>query len=451
MSGNVTGPQPAAEGRTVYVMPDPAGLGATLDQALAVEPDARNVVVCGDRLGGRGETRAWVDRLDPWQLTSVEPYVERHGIRLRAARDGHLVSVSRAEVWFGQGVEPEHARDAMRIVRGVVAEWGCRPIAHPSVTGRRMLLAHYDRHGYSWPDCGAEVAELLRSTSGQGRFEVMPAAAPEGGGVWPRIYYSDARFQYAACAATELPEGEPQLIDGEPPDPYASSWCRVRWQPAEGMPIGLLPYHLDGKRWTWPTEGAWSGWCSGAELHLARRHGYSITVERSLVWPARSRRPLHAFATMLARHRDRVDGLNVDHRTRAAARNALRAVLVSTVGSLHGYAGGRPVVETQRDGHDENPPADQGAGSSLSRPEWTTAVWALARVRLARAMLAQPVPVLGCTLDGFYTAGRPLLAADSGSLGTFRLIGSTQWPDPIRTLPELYEMGATIEPERAAA
>ena len=58
--------------------------------------------------------------------------------------------------------------------------------------------------------------------------------------------------------------------------------------------------------------------------------------------------------------------------------------------------------------------------------------------------MEQKAPVLGATLDGFYVGGRPVIAPDHGRAGAFRLIAEGQWPDPVRTLPELYAAGAEL-------
>lgn len=428
----------------MYVMPDPAGLGPTLDRALAALPEARSVAICGGRIGTIGQTRAWSANLGEWNPTGRE-YVTRDVLDVRAERFGHEVRARRVSQWFGD-VRPAAAAEAMRIVRGVTVKMGTRPGGgHPSNTGAAMLARHWERTGQHYPTCPPEVAELLTSTSGQGRFEVMPAAAADG--VYPQVVRVDARFQYAAIAGCELPIGEPVEVVGELPDPYAPSWSEVRWTPADGLPFGLLPVLFPGdaetgrrKGWQWPTSGEHVGWVSGAELHLARQHGYRVEVVRSIVWPGKGK-PLRAWSKLLADQRARVGELPVDPETRAAARAALRNILMLTIGAMHRYDPPQPVITGNRnDWPTEQSPtaAVAGSGSRMSRPEWSTAIYGVARARLAAAMLDQRAPVLGCTLDGFYVGGEPVLPADDGRVGRFRVEARGQWPEPVRTVPEMF-------------
>lgn len=213
------------------------------------------------------------------------------------------------------------------------------------------------------------------------------------------------------------------------------------------MPIGLLPYHLDGKRWTWPREGKWSGWCSGAEVHLARQHGYRVEVERAVVWPAR-RAVMRGWAEHLVAQRDRIGGLPIAPPVAEAARYAVRALAIGCIGSLHTCYSDAQVSHGNMIGPTSQSPAPTsvGPGSRLVRPEWSAAIWALARTRLARVMLAQTSPVLGCTLDGFYVGGLAQLGEDRGRAGHFRIERQGQWPEPITSLPELYAMSRALTP-----
>lgn len=409
------------EGTTVYTLPNPAGVGATVD---AVGDDVKHVVICG-RVGGTSTARAWLAAVGGSWLP-VGGYVGRNTLRGSLIGEGRRVTVSSAEPWFGV-VEPSTAAEAMRFVRHVCAPLGVRPVRSPGFTGRQLIEAIWRKGGAEFPTLAPELAELLRITSGQGRFEVFGANAG-GGSVLVGV---DARFQYGALAMLELPVGAAVEVEGEP-DEYAPSWCQVEFIPAAG-PVGLLGVDVGGRHgWSWPTFGGpFSTWCSGAELQLARRHGYNVRVLRAIVWPSRGR-PLATWANLLDKARERVGNLPLDAAVIAASRSALRAMLVQAVGTFHA----------------EPAPSRLPTASVVSnrlgaesRPEWSTAIWATARARLATRMIEQSAPVVACALDGFYVAGEPELPTDSGRAGQWRETSRVfDWPN-ISNMSDIYQLG----------
>lgn len=426
MSTQTANPETAeavTDGTTVYVMPDPAGLGATLERAVSVADRApRHVVVCGPRPGaGKSGAMAWASEQGAWFQTRA-PHITRSSFRGGYARDGITVHVSRVEPWFGD-VLPGDAADAMRVLRHVCAKVDVRPTGTPGQTGRRMLEQMWSRSGASFPECPAPVAELLRDTSGQGRFQLF-ARPDDAGAVLVGV---DARFQYGALAQLELPTGVP--FETTDPDPYAPQWCEIEFEPVDVAGVGLLPVKGLGG-WHYPIDGGpHRTWASGAEIHLAREHGYRITVRRAIVWPNKSR-TLAPFARLLATQRDRIESLPLPEGVRSAARSGLRAILVQTVGALHGRNGASSVCVAS---------ATQTEGASfVPRPEWSTAIYGLARSRLAGQMIAQTAPVVACALDGFYVAGEPVVPADDGAAGRWREVGRWGAWSNLRTLADVY-------------
>ena len=429
---------PAVDSSTVYVMPGDS-LGEALDVAAAAAPDARNVMICGDRPGaGRSGAETYVGAAGRWWPVD-STRVTRYNVRGKFATDGgRVLTVQRAEPWFDVGVLPGDAAEAMRYVRGVCADFGVRPGGTPGSTGRRMLAESWRRLDHQYEPCPDDIATILRDTSGQGRFEVFPHAANGG----DRLAYVDARFQYGACAATELPCGVPEMIDGECADQYAPTWCEVEFVPCGD--VGVLPFRM-GKAWEWPTgPGPYRSWCSGAELHLARKVGYTATVLRSIVWPGRGL-PLASWAGVISRGRSRIDELPVADGVRSAARSALRSILIQTIGGLHGRNDSANVTGVPFASANETDltkrPADR-SGVSQSRPEWTVAIWSLARTRLAKIMLGQRAPLVACTLDGFYVDGVPSVNGDNGKPGTFRTVWERGDWSPITSLADVYALDA---------
>jgi hypothetical protein len=423
---NSANPEPVViDGSTAYVLPDPAGLGPTVERALAAgDSNVRHVAVCGDRPGaGRSGAAAWASERGRWFLTS-EPHITRSAMRVQLAADGRRVQVTRVEPWFGVGVDPESAAGGMRVLRNATMKLGVRPVATPGRTGRMMLAACGLEE---WAPVPAPVADILRSTTGQGRFELFEAARTGG----PAIVSVDARFQYGALAQLELPTRSPVIIDGEPADEYAPSWCEVEFSPNGGR-VGLLGVNGLGG-WSWPTDGGpHRTWCAGAEVHLARRAGYRVTVRRAIVWPVKAR-PLAPWARLIVNQRDRIDALPLPEGVRDAARAGLRAILVQTIGALHGSAGASPSVFAS---------AEREGGASVVHPEWSTAIWAAARTRLARVLLEQTAAPVACALDGFYVAGEPVIAVDDGKAGRWREVWRGGAFEPMRSMSDLYALKA---------
>lgn len=417
------------DGTSVYVMPHPDGLGATVDQALADGQPTRHVIICGARPGaGVSGARSFVEQRGRWQLWG-EPHITRSALRLSVAgvvdEQTAVVRVSRIEPWFGEHVEPEHASEAMRYVRNVCGAVGVRPAGTPGQTGRALLRAVWDRAGASYPAVSSDVAELLRATSGQGRFELFDAGRAGG----QRLVAVDARFQYGALAQLELPVGEPVELTGEPDDQYAPAWCHVEFVPAAG-PVGVLGVHGIGG-WWYPTDGGpHRTWCTGAEVLTARRAGYRVRVLRAIVWPQRAR-PLATWARLLSNGRERVASLPVADGVKSASRDGLRAILVQSIGTMH-----RPPASSVLSASADK---TEGAGGFVfEHPEWSAQIWGIARARLAGVMLRQTAPVVACALDGLYVAGEPVVEPDNGRPGAWRVQWSGGPFGPLSSMADLY-------------
>ncbi len=427
---------PPVTGPTTYVMAEAAGLGATLDRALdeAAGHRVTRVIVCGELPTGRAMHR-WVAELGGW-VHEVEPYVGTVALRARCGRDGHTISVSRAAQWFGT-VTPAAAAEATKHVRHVIGMTGATMVGSPSHTGLAMLHKLWERRGVEYPVQPIEVQTLLRATSGQGRFELLDRGRARGG---RRLISVDARFAYAALAKVELPVGEPVELLGVEPDEYAPSWCEVEAEVDGGynapLPFGLLPVMREGGRreWHYPAAGRFVTWCSGAEVQLARRHGYRVSVRRAIVWPGRAR-PLASWAQHLIRERDRMMALPIDEATREAVRAACRGIVLHTIGMLHGRdtieqhtvsdpaaipldaTGMRPVPGGWQ--YEARRPNVARAGDS--HPEWTATLWALGRARLASHMIEQPPgAVVAVALDSMMLDREPIGCVDTGAAGSWR-------------------------------
>lgn len=392
--------------------------------------------------------RAWVDASGEW-APLARPYIGTTALSVKVGAYGREVELRRASSWFGPEASPDDCAGAVRHVRHAVGKVGARVKATPAHTGLAMLSAIHLASGHVYEPMTGDVQTALRSTSGQGRFELFPRAAKRG----RTLVKVDARFQYAAlCSASELPVGDPDEVRGEP-DEFARGWVEVEFAvPRDGPPIGLLGVY-EGGHWSYPTTGKHRTWCALAEVQLARRHGYKVRTLRGYVWRHKAR-ALARWSNHLTRERERVSGLSVPTGERDAARAALRSILVQTVGMMHGRdARSTGTVDTPQEIPDDasairrlsdgrwtfetsRPALNRIADS---HPEWTVQLYALARVRLATQLLRQPATKLvGCALDAYYVAGEPALDDDDGRTGRFRTAGRYPSFPAMATLRDLY-------------
>ena len=381
--------------------------------------------------------RAWVtEPVDGWE---PRHYLERTTRPVMEWRtEGRHVELIRAASWFGDtDAGPVEVLDAMLRTRQMIdGAWpGATLLRSPATTGRELFIRSIPK-GERWAVLPDELQQLVRSTSTQGRIELVWP-----GGELPGLVEYDARVFYAALCA-ELPAGEPERWRGEHPyGEYARARLLARWTiPADWDHVGILP-HLGPDGWTWPdTPGnTYEGWIAGVELQLARRWGWTVDVVESLVWPTKGR-PLDSWARKLA---DLAQA--AEHDGRRLVRAALRSIVLHAIGAFQG----REHVVTKSadiDTIDElpaNATSPRWEGDSIvwgetvgqawpeaAHPEWCAEVWARARVRLLDA------PAPGNTrvgalhvpreqLVGFYTDAIFLTTdpawPDDGKVGRFRL------------------------------
>lgn len=409
-------PSPVTEGDTTFTPADPAGVGATLDRH--GRAGVRRIIITGpapDIAGCRSDAERWRRWLDlaGRNVPLDEPYIGAAALRARYGRDGGTVSVTRAAQWFGESAEPAAVAEATKHVRHVAGTVGAVMTGSPSRTGLAMLHATWKRGGHEYRPQDDGVQEEIRATSGQGRFELLDRGRRLG---TPRMIALDAEFAYARIASTiELPVGDPvELAAGEwPSSAYAPAWLGVTFTPSRDLPFGLLPVRED-RGWSWPTRGRkLSSWATGAEVAIARQHGYRIRVERGYYWPTK-RRVLGTWAETLMRHRRRVLDLPLQPGVADAVRTATRNIAIQTIGILHGRDATEQrtvidpreipddalAVRRERDGawrYELRAPVARRAGDS--HPEWTAQIWGVARARLARQMLVNGPRVIAVALD----------------------------------------------------
>lgn len=441
------------------------GLEGVLLEALELGAATVYLIDPERRLGTLGALRAWRGAGVPAGWLEGEHYLKAPNpvLRYKHLATGRELRVLRASSWFGEG--HYGAGDAATahhelglLLRGMFDEGAV--LETPASTGRYLLLRSI-AHGREWPVLEAETQELVRATSGQARRHVIARA---GGG---ELVEYDGRMMYGALVQ-ELGAGEPERDHVGEYAGYRRGRYHVRaivpadWSDACacGAPghngIGLLPFAEPDGSWSWPAEPrhAFTTWCDGAELRLALEHGWRCEVRERLLYPwppypalerasgQRERRgPLDAWGDRLVRA----------YLTRAATgdalvRAALRAVVLHTIGALHGRghaithttsidnAGEVPAeaLEVERVGEELVWTVAEGAAwPEMSHPEWSSAVWARARAALLSrngtgALHVPAEHVLGFDTDALYLAADPRWT-DHGRAGELRVV--RRWRD----------------------
>lgn len=434
---------------------------------------ADRVLMVGPRPGGgtlAGFT-AWAATMpEGWAVAPAGHYLEGDHPTLRyVSPDGHEVHVGRAAQWLGDDALDASAADAEAawVELGDAIRRAFDPraqlLASPATTGRELWLRTIPR-GAEWAPMSDELQHLCRSTSTQGRVELLPRAQPEV----ERIVNLDGRFMYAALC-WGLAGGGAELVRcteylGQTRARYhvnvtvPRDWAVACSCGAPGHPgIGLLPRAGDKPRdgWAYPSEPGetFTTWADGAELHVALAHGWGVEPFEAIVWDGHDgvSPPLDAWAKRLVSARDVLvmrtartpngPGLPVPIGRMAAA--GVRAILLHAVGAFHGarhrVTRSVPIEqahEVPADARDMRVEGDRvvwaehqaAAWPELAHPEWSTAIWARARARLLSgpggtgALHVPARDVLAFRTDALYLTGEPPAWPDDGRAGRLRVV-----------------------------
>lgn len=342
------------------------------------------------------------------------------------------VTVRWLHTWTGEPLAPAVAgrlfdglTDACRRVAP-----GGRPLGSAGATGVDLWLRTLGTTSkrskpleYAAPS--PALGEWIRSVSHQGRVEVLkPLMA-----IVPAVCEYDMRRAYLACLR-ELPAGRPYLAVGDPPaiEAYARGFVLVEWQaPNDWHRCGIF---RQGRRYPLISDGA--EWVSTVEYDLARRHGWKVRPHAAVLWPDKAS-PFGRWLHGVEWAREQVPPA-VDRQT---WRNVWRSIALSAIGALHGTP--RTVTQVAPDGAKVRRQLGAASGT-YPHPEWTSAIWARARVRLLDAPGAGggrvgawhlPAPnVIAFRTDAIYTTAHTGWT-DDGALGRFRVSrvgGRRPWP-----------------------
>jgi hypothetical protein len=416
---------------------------------LSLPPGEARLVLCGPF---PGEANAWRRYLlsVPAGWRAVVKVARANGAcdAYLTSPAGDRVRVTSTGTWFGpQALEPAAAERLFgRLQWHLKREFhreSAVPLITPAVAGMDLWR---QEQGDCWPELDARLQELIRTTAGQARRELLTVpelAALSSFQCW------DMRFAYADFCE-RLPVG-PVTEDREPELP-AVGRVRVDFRPpADWRHVGILPSKEYGVGMVFPSAYRWeSGWCDAREARLALASGWEVRVRERLVM--QEGRPLDCWSRRLRRLYERFEGM-----AEPELKGAIRRILVATIGSFQGRGNVElRVMPTARGTRIEVPMEQARRREKPSHPEWSGAVWARCRYRLAKHMLTLPRDlILGCHTDCIYLAGDPGWR-NAAAIGQLRLKGvllasgpAPKTKDELRALSDLASRGEEPEEEES--
>lgn len=364
--------------------------------------------------------------------------------------DGHYPTIARNGVsvhylaqWFGETTEAPIGRELFAELGEHLGRlWGDPRFvlySNPAATGVDLWARTI--RGKSWPVLLPADQTAVREATGQGRIELFdrPPTISERQRV--TLYEYDMRLAYLA-GLRRLPIGDPHPV-AEMSGAYAQGRYRVAFTAPPRLSCGILAVRHQGDRSAtrWPAEG--EAWATGEELSLARQWGYRCEVLEGFEW-ARTGDPMRLWAERLVEF----------HRGAAELRGAVRAIMLHTIGALHGAprkvtgTGAEPPPEAinvrpQRGGGWSWATMKQPARPDLVHPEWTTTVWARARRRLldngrgVGMLHIAPGGLVAARTDAFLTVAPVDVSGEGEAPGSFRLKTRSEavpWPADVGQL-----------------
>jgi hypothetical protein len=198
-------------------------------------------MACGKPPGAEQLSQLALSPPPPGWVLDADPYLvgEQPKLVWRLEEGRRTVRLYRAAAYFGEDASRATCAEAWERLEGALrGRYGTPAAGTPGTTGRWLLGNTWGRAGRWWPTLGPELAQLIRESSPQGRFELYPAAAAGGS----RLYKYDARLAYVALAQQcELPVGEPQLVSRFTGDQWAPSrWHVVFQAPSRWHGVGRV-------------------------------------------------------------------------------------------------------------------------------------------------------------------------------------------------------------------
>jgi|SRR5438445_2573200 len=408
-----------------------APLSTPLAESLSECRHGDRLMLCGP-YPPASEFKAWLSDAPGWEVKISK--ARSSGVcEATYRRDSTRIRVTSVASWFGdEPLLPEQAHRRLNQLASTLnlafRREGRLPLISPAVTG---LTLWRETAEAQYPPLPEAIQTLIRSTCGQGREELFGPVGPE----IPGFLYLDMRLAYGACCEN-LPVG-PVTHDAAAEIPWHGRVRAVVTIPRDWEGPGLLPLKTPFLSPCFPRlpGGQFETWLDAREARLATAHGWEVAVRERLVMT--EGRPLNTWSRRLIR-------VMADYESRgdAAGARAVRAILLQSIGDLHGRGRAALRVFRHADGTlEEKAVAPWTRGGPLSHPEWSAAIWARCRYRLAKALLSVPrETLLGCCVDALYLTTDPGWP-ETGKIGEFRVKGRLAGPLPApRTLADLHRL-----------
>jgi hypothetical protein len=326
----------------------------------------------------------YLDDSSSWTLNFVRP-------------NGEPLAVMSWVQWFDgtindEGPNPHTAARALDLLQTALREQFGNDVTllpTPATTGRYLLKRSVPPKNPPLV-LDDETQRIFRRTSTQGRVQTF-VRRPAG------AYAYDMHFAYGGLLS-RLPVGPVRYdtIDEWPDYQYGRARVEVN-VPSDWSHVGLVGLPSDdGIKWEWPDEPnrTFTTWVDGSEIDLLKRHGWRFRVLGRLLldegqpldrWRKRVMAAYRALGT-----RDQGD------QERALAARALRKLVLTTVGALHGSERTvtcrvprtdarwpKGAIGVRRVGdHIEWRERRPVAWPEMVHPEWSSTIWARCRVRV---------------------------------------------------------------------
>jgi hypothetical protein len=308
--------------------------------------------------------------------------------------------------------DPATVWHAFRLLRDAIRQrWGTDSVellGSPTTLGQDLWQRTIPQNT-EYPLMSPELRELIRTTSGQGRFELRVPRDTNGhpakvGG----LHYYDCTFAYAGLT-WGMPVGAPKHVTARAYDNVTAAEQealmrgRGRWHvrvtvPADWSHVGLLPCS-GASGWEYPAEPGrtFTTWASGPEVWLARTKGWHVDVLDAITWA--EGKPLNLWRDKLVQCWEALNAWGVaagdGYREAASlAAKMVRSIVLFTIGGFHSRGAARRGIATseahipatarraeERDGvwawegtKDQTSPN--------SHPEWSAEIYGRMRARL---------------------------------------------------------------------